>query len=325
MTGASPSRARTVGAAVTGVIAAVMLLVSIVGWWSVAVVFNEEQVADIAVETVTDPTVIDEFARAIVDDALVLLAATDSIGEAEREMLATELAGLLGQPVVSDVVHDIVVVAHRGAMHVLADGELVPGVTIDGDAVVVNLLPLWTAVLELATDLDLPDFVVEGDPSAQLAALEAALNLDLADDAGQVVLFRSDTIEDVGGGVDLVRRIMTAVKQGVLVVSVAALAATAATVLLARHRRRAGAVLAGGVIVGCLVTMALVGRVVGASTSLVSDPALAAVIHGSIDQAGSHLTTALWWSIAVFGVVGVALLVLGGWRTRRAPSAVTTE
>lgn len=318
----SDSRVRSIATGVVGVITAVALLLSLVGWWAVAVVFNEEQVADIAVDTVTDPAVVQDVARAIVDDALVLLEASEVVGEAERVVLADELATLLGQPVVSEVVHDIVVVAHRGAMHVLSDGELAPGVSIEGDAVVVNLLPLWTAVLELATDLDLPDFVVEGDPAAQLAALEAALNLNLTDDAGQVVLFRSDTIGEVGGWVDLVRRIMTVVERGVVFVSVVALVGLAATVVLAQRRRRAGALLAAGVIVGCLATMFVAGRVVAGSTAIVSDPALAAVIHGSIDQAAQHLERTLWWASGVLAVVAVLVLP---WRRRPARPAVAVE
>jgi hypothetical protein len=309
-----------VAAGVVGVVTAIALLLSLVGWWAVAVVFDEEQVADIAVDTVTDPAVVDDVARAIVDDALVLFGAQEVFDEAARDAMADELVALLDQPVVAEVVHDVVVVAHRGAMHVLSDGELVPGVSVQGDAVVVNLLPLWSVVLELATDLDLPTFDIGGDPEQQLAAMEAALGLDLADDAGQVVLFRSDTLGEVGGWVDLVRRIITVVQRGVVLTSLVALVGVAGTVLLARRRRRAGVVLVAGVVVGCLLTLFVAGRVVAGSTAIVSDPALAAVIHGSIDQAAQHLERTLWWSMAVLAVIAVLLVP---WRRRTArPAAV---
>lgn len=318
---ASTSRVRTVAAAVTGVVAAVAIVLSIVGWWAVAVVFDEDQVADIAVDTVRDPKVVDAVARSIVDDALTLLGAGEVFGEAERDAFAAELADLLSQPVVGDVVHQVVVAAHQGAMHVLADGELVAGVSVQGDAVVVNVLPLWATVLELATDIDLPPFLVEGDPAEQIAMIEGVLGVDLGDDAGQVVLFRSDTLEEVGGWVDLVRAILIALEALALLATVVAVIGAALTLLLARHRRRAGAVLATGVLAGCLAMMFIASRVVNGSTAVVSDPALAAVIHGSIEQAAAHLTRRLWLIDALMVVLAAVLMVLHR-RSRPSPAPV---
>jgi len=312
------SRLRTVAAVVAGVITALALVASTAGWWAITVVFDENDVADIAVDTVRDPSVVDAVARTIVDDALALLGAAEAFGEAERDLLTDEVADLLAQPVVGDVVRDVVVAAHRGAMYLLTDGPVTPWVSVEGDAVVVNVLPLWATVLELVTDLDLPPLAVEDDPAAQIAVIEATLGVDLGTDAGQVVLFRSDTLEDAGGWVDLAREILTALTGLVVLVSSAALVGAALTLLAARARRRAAALVLAGVVVGCLLTMVVVSRVVAGSGAIVSDPVLSAVIHGAIEQAASSLDRVLWWTIGICAVVAVVVATV-----RRRPPAVT--
>jgi len=312
------TRLRTVAAGVLGVITALALVASTAGWWAIAVVFDEEQVAGIAVDTVRDPVVIDAVARSLVDDALALLGAAEVFDEADRDALADELADLLAQPVVGDVLHDVVVAAHRGAMYVLADGPVTPWVDVEGDSVVVNVLPLWATALELATDLDLPPFPVEGDPAEQIAVIEATLGVELESDAGQVVLFRSDTVEEASGWVDQARQILTTVTGLVVLASVVAFGGGALTLLAARARRRAAVLVLAGVVGGCLLTMIVVSRVVASSDAIVSDPALAAVIHGSIDHVAGSLERVLWLTVGVCVVLAVVVAAV-----RRRPPAVT--
>ena len=129
------------------------------------------------------------------------------------------------------------------------------------------------------------------------------------------------TLEEVGGWVDLVRAILIALEARALLATGVAVIGVALTLLLARHRRRAGAVLATGVLAGCLAMMFIAGRVVNGSTAVVSDPALAAVIHGSIEQAAAHLTRRLWLVDALMVVLAAVLMVLHR-RSRPSPAPV---
>lgn len=309
---------RRIGAAILGALTVVLALATVVGWWATDQVFDSEHVGDLAMHAVTDPATVDAVARGIVDDALLLLGdMADLFDESDRAMVTAELVSLLNQPVVADLVHDVVTVAHRGAMAVLFGDEVVPGVSVVDDAVVVNLVPLWTAVLELAVDRGLPDFLIEGDPEAQLMALESALGFELHDDAGQVVLFRSDVIGRASGWADTAVRLTTAVRRGLLVITALAVVSLVATLGLARERLRAGLILVGGMLVAVLAATFVLGRVDQGSTSLVDDPVLSALIHGVVDDATGHLVATLWWATGLMAVVAVGAALAGPVIARR--------
>jgi len=309
---------RRIGAAILGALTVVLALATVVGWWATDQVFDSEHVGDLAMHAVTDPATVEAVARGIVDDALLLLGdMADLFDESDRALVTAELVSLLNQPVVADLVHDVVAVAHKGAMAVLFGDAVVPGVRVVDDAVVVNLVPLWTAVLELAVDLGLPDFLIEGDPEAQLMALESALGFELHDDAGQVVLFRSSAVAEASGWADLAVRLTTAIRRGLVVISALALVALAATLVVAHRRRRAGVVLAVAMLVTVLVTTLVLGRMVQGSTSLVADPVLSALIHGIVDDAAGHLIVTLWWTAGLAAVVSVAAAFAGPVIVRR--------
>jgi hypothetical protein len=303
---------RRVGAALLGALTVVLTLATVVGWWATDQVFDSEHVGDLAMHAITDPNTVDAVARGIVDDALLLLGdLAEVFDEADRDLVTTELVALLNQPIVAELVHDVVTVAHQGAMAVLFGDDIVPGVRVVGDAVVVNLVPLWTAVVELAVDRGLPDFLIEGDPAAQVMALESALGWELDDEAGQVVLFRSDAVAEASGWADLAVRLITAIRRGLVVISVLAVAALVGTLALAYRRGRAGLIMAVGLLATVLATTVVLGRIAQGSTSLVADPVLSALIHGVTEDAAGHLIATLWWTAGLAVAVAVVVAVAG--------------
>lgn len=301
---------RSAGTALLGALTVVLTLATVVGWWATDRVFNSEHVADLAVRAVMNPDTVDAVAQGMVDDAVVLLGdLAELFDEADRDLVAAELVALLSQPMVAELLHDVVRMAHQGAMAVLFGDDIVPGVRLVGDAVEVNLVPLWTAVLELAIDRGLPDFLIEGDPTAQLLALEQALGWEIDDEAGQVVVFRSDAVAAVNGWADLAVRLMTIIRRGLVVISLLAVVALVATVWLSQRRSRAGLILAVGLLACVLATTVALGRVTQGSTSWVADPVLSALIHGVVHDAVRHLITTLWWTAGVATLVAVTAAV----------------
>lgn len=117
-----------------------------------------------------------------------------AIADRAQEAVARGAAAVIADPRTQTVLADLAEVAHGFAMSVLRGDGLADGVTVTGETVTINLLPLVGAGVEqlqglgLLRSVQLPPLPIDGDPAEQIAAVEAALDRDLADDFGQLVV-----------------------------------------------------------------------------------------------------------------------------------------
>jgi hypothetical protein len=211
-------RARSTVATVLGVVAVLLLTVTVIGVWAMATVLRSEPVVEMAGDTIAQPEVQQALAAYLVDaaaeavdleaqltnvlpDALDRFAPTIATGaEAAAEQT---LEQALATPQVEQVVRSIVERAHDRAMQLLEGDGLVDVVNVDNGTITMNTLPLVTTALTslqsatgLLSDVEIPQLSADGDPADQIAQLEQATGRDLPDDLGQLTVYESDAVAE---------------------------------------------------------------------------------------------------------------------------------
>jgi hypothetical protein len=212
---------------------------------------------------------VEDRVRAVLaqSDALSGQAGTlaGSVADAVERRLRERFASLLATRQARDLWFRINAIAHRAAVAVLR-GETPEGISVEGGVVTLDLVPLIELGLSHAEDLltdvlgrpvDLPD--PASIPAEELAGargrIEAALDVDLPEGFGRVVVLRSDRL---AAAQDLV----SAVDRGIAVVIGLTVALMAAAILLSPSRRRTLVQLGFGVVLAFLLARAAV-RAVG--------------------------------------------------------------
>ena len=144
---------------------------------------------------------------------------------------------------------DLVRRAHARAMSLLQGDGVADGVSVVNGEVTLNLIPLFGRALTLVqnaglfSDVQVPDLTRSGDPSEQIAALESALNRDLPDDFGQLVVYRSDQLADAQASLESAQNVLAFAKRALWLLIVTTVLLIVVSLLLARNRWRAALLL----------------------------------------------------------------------------------
>jgi hypothetical protein len=326
-------RGRTIGAAVIGVVAVLVLSVTIVAVWAKATVLRAEPVADLVGDALEEPEVQAALATYITEtvaNAVDLESVVTSILPSQLARFAPAIAGgaetvverrlteVLGTETVRNIVTTVVERAHNRAMRLLEGDGLVDGITVQNGEVTVNLLPLVGRGLEavqsagLLSDVQLPELTADGDPAQQIAELSAALGRDLNPDLGQLVVYRSESLESAQETVQNAQRILALAERAVWVLVVLSVVLIAATILVAARRWRAALVLGLGTAAAMVLLRTAVREVAADAPNLVRRPGAKAALGAILDGASATLLR-LAGVVLIIALLVVALTLL---RTR---------
>ncbi len=325
-------RGRTVLTAIVGLAAIVGLFASVVGIWSKYVLFDSATVAAAVDNALDEPEVSRALATWVTDEAFravdvdgrveqVLPGPIQVLGPAitggARALVIDRVDRRLANGATREVISGVVERAHAGAVRVLRGEPAVPGVRVEDDAVVVNMLPVVGAAIDLLPELgivdrlDLPPLEPTGDPAEQIAALEASTGLDLPDDLGQLVVYRDDSVRNASAMVATARDAIALFERAVILIVVATIGLLVATVVLARRRRRAVLLLAITSVSVVVVLRAVLQRVIEEAPLTVLDPAARSALRSSLVTMSAGLFAALS-ALLLLGVVAAVWAFVTG-------------
>jgi hypothetical protein len=313
------------------VLAVLCLTLALIGIWANATVFNSDKVSDIVAVALDDPVVEQGLATWITEQVFTTVDTEAVVTEilptrldrfaptlvaGARQFVDSGLNRALSNPEVQELIAAAVDRAHSALMQLLRGGGLVDGITVEDGAVTVNLLPLVSRGLTLVQnlglfdELEVPELTRDGDPSEQIAELEAATGRDLPDDFGQLVVYQSDRLAEAQASVQNAQRAFAFVKRTTVLMAILAVVFTAATILLAHRRWRATLWLALGGVVAMVLSRAVVHRVVDDAPDLVDGAGAKAAVANILDEA----TTGLLRLTGVILIIAVLVIVLALFR-----------
>jgi hypothetical protein len=323
-------RARAIIAAVLGALAVILLIVSVVGVWAKATVLRSEPVANLVGAAIAEPDVQAALAALLADevqDAVdlenTLASALPSpvnrfagpIAAGANAALERAFERLLARPATQQAVETIVERAHGRAMQLLRGDGLLDGVNVVNGEVSINLLPLvaqgLTALqsLGLLDDVTVPELTADGDPTAQVAELSAALGRDLPAGFGQLAVYSSDNVKQSQAAVETAQDLLVLAQRALWLVVLLAVVLTAATILVAPRRLRAGILLALAVAGAMVLLRASVREVVSQAAALATTAGAKAASNAIIGGAGNGLKR-LAGVLLIISLLVVTALVL---------------
>jgi hypothetical protein len=327
-TGRSPGRiARSILAVLFGVIGVIGVLASVIGVWAHRTVFDSEKVASAVDEALLNPEVNEALATFLTDQVIENVPIETFVTERVPDELEPFVPVLVGG--VQQVVHEgftrvledgrarealvaAVERAHEAVMRVLEGDGLSGAITIEDEDVTVNLLPLLGRGLErlqdrgVLTSVDVPELERDGDPDEQIAALEEALDRDLPDDFGQLVVYSSASVADSQAAVAKAQDAFALFRRAIVVLILLTVACLAGSIALANNRRRATIGLLLSIVAALAVGRVLVRTVVEQAPSLAAKPGGRA----ALDELVTSLTAGLIRLVTVGLIVGVILALL---------------
>ncbi len=327
---------RRVVAAALGVVVIVVLLLCVVGVWARTTLANPDRVGELAEDVITEPQIQQALAVAVTDlafDALdvdlrvtnVLPDWLEGIGEVAvgraQSAVTQAVADALAEPAVQQVIVRLAQGADARLVRVLEGDGLADGITVEDGSVTINLLPLAGRGLDALQDLGLfgsiqvPPLTADGDPAAQIAALEAAFGIDLPDDLGQFTIYESAAVKRAQAATHRAQEAVAVAYRALWLALAIGAVLTVATIVTAVDRWRAVLGIAAGAVVGMVVLRAAVDVVVDAAPNLVADPAAQTAVSIVVGGLGSDLRQMA--GVVLIGSLVVALAVLLARRFRR--------
>ncbi len=324
-------RARTVIAAVTGVLAVLVLTVTLVAVWARATVLRSEIVGELAGDALAESDVqaglagrlADEVSSAVDLEGLLAGALPDSldrfaplIASGVNEAVERAITRALSEPAVQETMVALVERAHDAAIDLLRGDGLIDGISVADGQVTLNTLPLVTRGLEalqsvgLLQDVELPTITRDGDPDEQIAELSAALDRDLPSDFGQVVVYEGAAVSSAQETVENARRMLALAQRALVLALVITALLMAVTILVAPRRSRAVLVLALGTAAAMVVLRAAVRRVVADAPELADTAAARAAVKVIVGGAAESVLrlAAVVGVVAAIGAIAVVLL-----------------
>jgi hypothetical protein len=336
-----PSRGRSIAAGVVGVLAVLGMVAGMLGFWTVDTATDsdrfEEQVAELLedeeISNALAARVVAELAETIrIRDAVravvpeVLEPAIDLLLAGVRSRVEDRTAELIRTPEVAENVAAAAGRAHRAAVDVIEGESVVDGVTVADGEVRVNLLPLMARALVslqevgLLRDVTIPQLDRTGDPDDQRAELSAALGRDLPDDFGQPVVFRSDSLDEVGDTVQVVRDLLVLAKRTFWILLVAGVGLGALSIWLSVQRWRAASFIVAGLFLLTLILRLVMARASARLPDVVTGPGARETVRQIVGDLQDSLNQTMVWyaALALVGLFAVALFQFGlpAWRRR---------
>jgi hypothetical protein len=329
------SKVRGVVAIVLGTVAMVVLIATTVAVWARATVFDGAKVASLVGDALAEPEVEAALAEYVTEQVFAAVDVAAVVGDVLPDNLQrlepAIVSGLqsavdrgltraMANPAVQDIITTAVERAHSRAMRLLEGDGLADGITVVDGEVTVNLLPLigrgLTRLQELGLfdDLQIPELTAEGDPDAQITALEEATGRDLPDGFGQLVVYESDQLADRQASLESAQRTVVLAKRAVWVLIGLTVVLIVATVLVARNRWRAAMWLGLGGIVAMVLTRSVVNRVVDEAPEIAARPGGRAAISAIVGGASSGLLRLAGVIMIVAAAVTAFALLRRRWR-----------
>ena len=247
--------ARSVAASILGVLAVIGVLASSLAVWARATVLDSDNVAATVGDALAEPAVSDAlaahlseqlFAAVEVDAAIAatlppaLERFVPAVAGGVQGLVERSLTSALENEDVQQRLSNVVRRAHAAAMRLLEGDGLLDGASVQDGEVTLNLLPFLERGLArlqefgLLTDVELPPLAADGVPAEQIAALEAALERDLPEDFGQLVVYRSDTLAQAEASLESAQSAMAVAKRAAWVLIIVTVVLLVATMLIAR-------------------------------------------------------------------------------------------
>jgi hypothetical protein len=326
---------RPTAAAVCGVLAVVLLMLSVVAVWARATIFDSATAASVARNAISDPeiqaalaadladavtenlrlpaTVVDELPPALDRLRPVLRSAVDDLAE-------RAFAAVLDRPRIADLVAGVVTRAHDRAMQLLQGDGLGHGISVVDGEVSINLLPVISRGLAALSDLgvpglsDIPELAADGDPADQIAQLEAATGRDLPDGFGQLGVYSSERLANAQESVSTAQQLLVVAKRAFWLLLVLTVALFAASILLARDRWVTVLRLGVGAAIGMVLARTAVHRLVADAPDLAARPAGRSLIEIVLADVTPGLLRAAGFVLLVAVAAAAAGLLLRGRR-----------
>jgi hypothetical protein len=324
------NRARTIAAAVVGILAVPVIVAALVAGWARATVFSTSEVVVLSRAALDEPDVQDGLAAWLTDEIFanveidarldeILPADLDRVSsiidEAARRAIERALTRAFANPDVQRVMSNVIGVAHHRAMDLLQGNGLADGLAVDDGEVSVNFLPLLARAMAALQDLgvlsnvDVPTLPEGSDPPEQIAAFEAATGRDLPDDFGQLVVYRSDAVAEGEQFLDGVQRVAAIARRGFWLLIALAIGLPIAAVALAHDRVRARLWLALGILVSMVLLRGAVDRIVDQGPDVARTAAGRSAVSAILDGASTSLLR-LTGAVLVGAAVVAALAIV---------------
>ena len=345
------ARRRSIAAGITGVVAVLGVFAGLLGFWTLRTATDSGRFESRIDDLLQTEEVSDALARRVVAETADALAIRQAVADVTpdsaeplvelllagaRSRIELRLGEVIRTPDVAGRVAAAAGRAHALAVDVLEGDDLVDGVDLADGEVRVNLLPLTVRTIGVMQEVglfrgvELPQFDLAGDPDVQRSELAAALDRELPADFGTPVVFRSDSLEQAGSNVDLVRGLLLTAKRTFWLLLIVGVAFAAASIWWSQRRWRAAAVLVAGLFAMTLVTRWVMRSVRSRLPDVVEQPGAKATVRELTEGLERSLNnTLLTYSIvALLALLLSAFAVYGvpAWRAvpaERADSAST--
>jgi hypothetical protein len=326
------SRVRTIFSVIFGIVAVIGLFASTLASWGRSEFFNSDTIAAAAREALGEPGATEAVSEYLTAQIFEVVEAEQRLNETLPENLTvltpilvggaknfveSRVTNVLNEPRVQDVLVGVVREAHKALVRVLEGDQAISGVSIAGDEVQLNLLPLVTVGLDAVQGLgllqrvDLPEFTVDGDPNEQIAELEEALGRDLPDDFAQLTVFKGDAVSQASSTVQQAQNAVVLVKRSTAFIFVATVLAWILALLLAHRRRRTALTLVISGIVVMLLARFAINRVVSESPNIVVNPGARAALASALRTLAGGLFTTITW-LVIIGLIAAIVVTITG-------------
>jgi hypothetical protein len=322
-------RPRRVVAAALVVLTVIVFTVAVVGVWARRNALNTDRWVTTVGPIAEDPAVEQALGRWITTEVMGVIDAEalfESVLPERGQILAAPLTGAL-RGFVNDKVDSFLASdtferlwvqinrrAHARVVDVL-EGDLPPALQVEGDDVVLNVIPVLNRVLArigqaspeiFGRTVDIPTVSVDEIPEAAIVKIESALGRQLPADFGQFTVFDAARLRQVQDTVTLVNRL-------VVLAVVLAVVLVAVTLWVSPSRRRTLLQLTVGIALGIVLVRRLGMRLEDDVVDLVrpENREAAGVVVGAFV---SSLLDATAWILGIALAIAAIAAVTGPYR-----------
>ena len=329
MSGERKHRFRKVLAAILAILTVICFVAVVPGAWSRRIFFNTDRWIATTSPLASDPAVQEYVARTVTDEIFAALDVQAKVSAALTQQ--NPALGFLAGPITDGArgfvydqvlkvvesdrfqelwvqaqtkLHDNVITALKGGstdVLSLANGQ-----------VSLNLLPILNAGLQqmtstaqdlLGSGVTVPDVTINQVPSEVIARLESVLNVDLPDDFGSVVVYKSTQFAELQTGVYWFNRLVVALIVGFFILFIGTLAVSV-------RRRRSLLQMSAAMSIGLVVErrISLAGREELLGQVKPENQAAARSVSDSLMHSLLRYTG---WLLAIWLVIIVVALVTG--------------
>ena len=323
--GVSPSpkkrRPRRILSGVFVVLFSISLLVTVLSVWSVRQVLNTNAFAGHVEVALKSPAVQTELSNYVAKEVVQVVQPEKIVAAhlpPKAKPLASPLASgfdtlvtrttnkLVANPTFQQVVLTAVTKTHQAAVSLL-EGKPAGNLEIHGNAVVLNTLPLIDKTIQalqtqtsLGKILHAPTLTApNGDPSAQLQQLSSKFGVTLPSDFGQIVVFRTDNLQQAQEALKKVRRLLVALLILTIVLFIAAL-------LVSVRRLRT----LGQIGLGVAVVMVLAWAATRAATNLIAGHPKQPDARAAVSVVVNNFTGGLELLVGILAILGAVATIL---------------